>query len=107
MYEARLAAIVMAMRHGEVLYRQHALDRMSERGITQVLVERAFDASDPEVIEDYPDDERGPSCLVLCLAGGRTLHVQLTYPPRPQVITAYWPDEQPHRWSGDFRRRVR
>jgi hypothetical protein len=48
-----------------------------------------------EVIEDYPTDKYGPSCLVLgWTANGRPLHIQCTYPLREKVkiITIYEPD---------------
>ena len=80
MYEARLAAIVMAMRHGEVAYRVHALDRMKERGITPSIIEQALDQSAPEVIEDYPNDPRGASCLILSWFQSCALHVQVVTP---------------------------
>ncbi len=58
-----------------------------------------------EVIEDYPDDARGHSCLLLGFdAAGRPIHVVCS--PKPDylaVITAYVPD--PGQWSGDFRTR--
>lgn len=60
-----------------------------------------------EVIEDYPNDKYGPSCLVLGLTGaGRPLHVQCSDPQRPRVklITVYEPD--PELWI-DFRTRRR
>lgn len=50
-------------------------------------------ADSAEVIEDYPDDQRGSSCLVLGVtAKGRPLHVQCSYPPDVVVITAYEPE---------------
>jgi hypothetical protein len=60
-----------------------------------------------EVIEDYPDDQYGPSCLVLGFTErGRPLHVQCSYPSRPviKIVTVYEPD--PRRWI-DFRTRRR
>lgn len=48
-----------------------------------------------EVIEDYPQDKYGPSCLIYGVtAAGRHLHVQCSYPQRPKVkiITVYEPD---------------
>lgn len=58
-----------------------------------------------EVIEDHPEDVRGPSCLMLGSGGGRPIHVVCA--PKNEysaVITAYVPD--PSQWSPDFRRRV-
>jgi hypothetical protein len=59
-----------------------------------------------EVVEDYPTDARGHSCLLLGTGdGGRPLHVVCA--PKDEylaVITAYLPDED--EWSNGFRRRV-
>jgi len=45
-----------------------------------------------EVIEDYPDDKYGPSCLIFGLTNqNRAIHVQVSYPSRPllKIITLY------------------
>jgi hypothetical protein len=58
-----------------------------------------------ELIEDYPNDPRGPSCLLLGVGyEQRALHVVCS--PKDEylaIITAYVPD--PDQWSSDFRRR--
>jgi hypothetical protein len=61
--------------------------------------------ADAEVIEDYPDDKYGPSCLIFGRTReGRPLHIQCSYPSRPliNIITLYEPD--PDLWI-DFRMR--
>ena len=59
-----------------------------------------------EVIEDYPEDARGHSCLKLGLVqSNRPIHVVCA--PKDDylaIITAYLPD--PNQWSSDFRRRL-
>lgn len=48
-----------------------------------------------EIIEDYPNDKYGPSCLIFGTSSiGRLLHVQCSYPTRPlvKVITVYEPN---------------
>ena len=59
-----------------------------------------------EIIEDYPEDQRGHSCLMLGHgAGGRPVHVVCS--PRDgylAIITAYLPD--PVEWGPAFRKRV-
>ena len=58
-----------------------------------------------EVIEDYPEDRRGHSCLMLGHGEAeRAVHVVCA--PKDEylaIITAYLPD--PTAWSEDFRRR--
>jgi hypothetical protein len=47
-----------------------------------------------EVLEDYPDDKYGPSCLILGFTKyGRPLHILCSYPSRPliKIITLYEP----------------
>ena len=59
-----------------------------------------------KVIEDYPDDKYGPSCLVLGFAvSGRMIHIQCSYPDGTliKIITVYEPD--PNEWIGYERRR--
>ena len=60
-----------------------------------------------DVIEDYPEDARGHSCLLLGFGeGDRPVHVVCT--PKEDylaIITAYLPDE--HDWTRDFRMRAK
>ncbi len=83
---------------------KHAVDRSITRGISVQDLREAV--STAEVIEDYPDDKYGPSCLIYGRTeAGRPLHVQVSYPSRPvvKVITLYEPD--PTRWIGFKQRR--
>jgi hypothetical protein len=90
---------------GRFEFSQHATDQVIARHIRVEEIREAFAGG--EVIEDYPNDKYGPSCLVLGLtAAGRPLHVQSSYPARPLVklITVYEPD--PELWI-EFRTRRR
>ena len=84
---------------------KHAVDQSILRRVSVRELREAI--ANGEVIEDYPDDKYGPSCLILGFTrAGRPLHVQCSYPSRPlvKVITLYEPDLT--RWI-DFRvRRV-
>ncbi len=75
-------------------FSKHAVDQSILRRISvQELVEAIQHA---EIIEDYPDDKYGPSCLILGFTGaGRPLHVQCSYPSRPmlKIVTIYEPDK--------------
>jgi hypothetical protein len=58
-----------------------------------------------EVIEDYPKDARGHSCLLLGF-GDRERPIHVLCAPSEDylaIITAYLPDA--HEWSSDFRKR--
>lgn len=75
-------------------FSKHAVDQSIIRDISVREVEEAV-ASRSEVIEDYPNDKYGPSCLVLGYTkAGRPLHAQCSYPSRPlvKIITLYEPD---------------
>jgi len=70
-----------------------------------LLDEFADSITNGSIIEDYPGDKYGPSCLILGLTKAeRPLHVQCSYPTRVilKVITLYEPDES--LWI-DFRER--
>ena len=89
---------------GQVEYSLHAVRQMVARNITPEEVTQSVLAG--EVIEDYPDDKYGPSCLIFGRANSRRpLHVQCTRPSRPlvKVITAYEPD--PAEWDETLKRR--
>lgn len=94
---------------GKIVHRQyefskHAVDQSIIRGIHPAEIEEAI-ANRSCVIEDYPDDKHGPTCLILGFTNtGRPLHFQCSYPDRPviKIITLYEPD--PAFWI-DFRSR--
>ena len=77
-------------------FSKHAADQTVVRDITVAELEQAI-SSQSEVIEDYPDDKYGPSCLILGFTdAGRPMHVQCSYPTRPliKIITVYEPDPE-------------
>ena len=74
-------------------FSKHAVDQSIVRRVTVQDLSEAVAAG--EIIEDYPDDKYGPSCLLLGYTrAGRPLHIQCSYPSRPliKVITLYEPD---------------
>jgi hypothetical protein len=88
---------------GEFEFSEHAVDQSIIRHIRVEEIREAF--ADGQVIEDYPEDKYGPSCLVLGFTKqDRPLHVICSYPSRPlvKIITVYEPD--PELWI-DFRTR--
>jgi hypothetical protein len=75
---------------------KHAVDQSIVRDIRIAEIQQTFHGP-CEVIEDYPDDKYGPSCLILGHTdAGRPLHVQCSYPSRPliKIVTVYEPDPQ-------------
>jgi hypothetical protein len=80
-------------RSGKYEYSLHAVDQSVLKGITRREIEEAVVSG--EIIEDYPTDKYGPSCLILGVtAQGRPLHIQCTHATRERVkiITVYEPD---------------
>jgi hypothetical protein len=77
-------------------FSKHAVDQTIVRDISVSELEQAI-SSQSEVIEDYPEDKYGPSCLILGFtSAGRPLHVQCSHPARPliKIITVYEPDPE-------------
>lgn len=80
-------------RSGKYEYSLHAVDQTVLKGITRREIEEAVGSG--EIIEDYPTDKYGPSCLILGItAQGRPLHIQCTHATRERVkiITVYEPN---------------
>ena len=83
---------------GEYRLTVHAFERCVERNISSVILSA-------EIIEQYPEDKYGPSCLMWgTTAEGQILHVQCPFEP-VWVITAYDPTLNPQEWDQDFKRR--
>ena len=75
-------------------FSKHAVDQSIIRESSVEEVEEAISGR-CEIIEDYPDDKYGPSCLILGFTKtGRPLHLQCSYSSRPliKIITLYEPD---------------
>ena len=91
-----------------ILFLPHAVKQMSrpDRMISPDEVRKVIEAG--EVIEEYPEDARGQSCLLLGGGqDGRAIHVVCS--PKADdylvVITAYLPD--PDAWQDGFRTRTK
>ena len=91
----------------KVIYTEHALDEMnaeeeliSKDEIRQVIFEG-------EIVEDYPEDKRGHSCLMFTHTSvGRPVHVICSAKEEYLgIITAYVPTLD--KWENDFRTRRR
>ena len=87
----------------EFEFSKHATDQTLLRDISVQEVRDTIRSG--EIIEDYPDDKYGPSCLILGFTSNkRPIHIQCSYPSRTiiKVITVYEPD--PEKWI-DFKLR--
>jgi hypothetical protein len=82
---------------GQFEFSRHAVDQSILRYITVAEIRECI--SGGTIIEDYPDDKYGPSCLLLGFTfAGRPLHIQCSYPAHfiLKIITPYEPD--PNLW---------
>jgi hypothetical protein len=87
-----IAEIREKVSSGQFEFSKHAVDQSIARRVTLQEVREAISAG--EIIEDYPDDKYGPSCLVFGQTQDRRpLHIQCSYPSRPllKIITLYEP----------------
>jgi hypothetical protein len=87
-----------------ILFLPHAIRQMSspDRMISTGDIRAVIDHG--EVIEDYPQDARGHSCLILHFTDKRPLHVVCA--PKNDylaIITAYIPNDQ--EWESGYRKR--
>lgn len=88
-----------------ILYTEHALNEMNteEEVISCDEIREVIFQS--EIIEDYPNDKRGHSCLMFSYASkGRPVHIVCS--PKEAylgIITAYIPTLD--KWTQDFKRR--
>jgi hypothetical protein len=74
-------------------FSKHATDQTILREISLLEIREAVTTG--EIIEDYPDDKYGPSCLILGFTRSRRpIHLLCSYPSRPiiKVVTVYEPD---------------
>lgn len=86
-------------------FSKHAVDQSIVRHISVQEVREAIASG--KVIEDYPDDKYGPSCLIFGFSvARRPLHIQCSYPSRSliKIVTLYEPD--PEQWIDFEVRRV-
>lgn len=99
-------SICALARTGQYTLTIHAERERQADKITVAELEAALRSCD--VIEDYPEDARGHSCLTLGFAGPRPVHAVCTIKDDPRellLITVYDPNLRPDKWSADFRRR--
>ena len=89
----------------KIIYTAHAVDEMNaeEELITVEDVRQVV--LNGEIIEDYPEDKRGHSCLMFAIPGNkRPVHVVCA--PKEEylaIITTYIPSLE--KWQNDFKTR--
>ena len=78
-------------------------EKLRLRRIKAADIEQAVKSGN--IIEDYPNDPRGRSCLILGRVGNRNLHILFARLEAEElrVVTAYEPD--PEEWENDWQTR--
>ena len=96
--------IIHAKADKKILYTIHAIRQMnSEKRLisTEEVEEKIYKGS---IIEEYPDDKRGHSCLINGRIKVRPIHVVCA--PKDEylaIITSYLPD--PKLWNNEYTKR--
>jgi hypothetical protein len=114
-----LQAIQNAIRAGHILVGSHATTEAVADGL---LLSEVWDGvlhSSAVVIEDYPTDSRGSSCLIYCEVAGLAEHVVIAFPSASAaqrleyaelafLVTCYRPGKVQHasKWTPDFKKRI-
>ncbi len=92
-----LKEIQDCFRSNQLYYSKHARDEMEFEESGEIKDKEVFEAvSAGEIIENYPDDEPYPSCLIYGRTSkNRPLHVVCSYSNNDKltiIITAYQPN---------------
>jgi hypothetical protein len=84
----------------------HGFQEMRHDHITVATLEYALGRDAPELLEDYPDRDVGPCCLVLAWSRNNVaLHAVVGYGgDYPDIVTVYSPPDLKI-WESDFRTR--
>jgi len=93
-----------AIDHSKIIWRQHALTRMLERGISREEIKTCI--RNGEIIECYDNDKPFPSVLIYGSSEKHILHVLAAYGSNDEtcyIVTAYKPDEK--HFKNDLRTR--
>jgi hypothetical protein len=99
-----IEAIRQKVSEGRFEFTEHAVDQSIVRRISMEELRQVVATG--EIIEDYPDDKYGPSCLILGYTEShRPIHVQCSHPVREilKIITVYQPDIS--QWINDRTRK--
>ena len=85
-----------------IIYSAHAVTEMNDESDLITTTEVRHVVSEGEIIEDYPEDRRGHSCLMLG-RGSNNRPVHIVCAPKEEylaIITAYIPSLE--KWEPDY-----
>lgn len=106
MAEGKTVAIRRLVRRGKYVLSIHAERERQADKIPLEELEEALGSCD--LIEDYPDDPRGASCLVVGFVARRPIHAVCALKQAPEevfFITVYDPSLRPEKWVDNYHRR--
>ncbi|MBI5208233.1 MAG: DUF4258 domain-containing protein [Candidatus Firestonebacteria bacterium] len=92
--------------NGKYEYSKHAERERELDEIYSWELEEAL--SNSEIIENYSDDPRGKSCLILGFSGSKPIHAVCTLKTEPEelfLITLYDPSKRPDKWLENYKKR--
>ena len=98
--------IVKKAAQKKFLYTTHALKQMNSKKrliLTREIENKIFNG---HIIENYPEDKRGYSCLINGKTESRSVHVVCA--PKDEylaIITAYIPET--NKWNKEFTKRIK
>lgn len=109
-------ALQAAIRRDDLFTSPHSLSEALADNLAIDEVWQSVMLPTADVIEDYPNDPRGPSCLILTFVHGRPVHCVVAFPSKryaaarqaPSIafmVTVYRPDLRTYEWAADFRTR--
>jgi len=87
-----------------ILFLPHAVRQISKPDRMILTKDIRYVIENGEIIEDYPKDTRGHSCLIFGFYENRPIHVVCS--PKEEylaIITAYLPNTK--EWNNDFKTR--
>jgi len=112
-----LYALRATIQRDDTFVSPHALSEALADGLVIDEIWASLLDSMAEVIEDYPTDPRGSSCLLLSFVNQRPVHTVIAFPCKRYaanrqvqaiafLVTIYRPDLRSHEWDASFRVRL-
>ncbi|MBW4654279.1 MAG: DUF4258 domain-containing protein [Kaiparowitsia implicata GSE-PSE-MK54-09C] len=102
--EALITEIRRKFAEDQFEFSKHAVDQSILRHIRVQEIREVI--ANGQIIENYPQDKYGPSCLIFGLTEAkRPIHIQCSYPTRSliKIITLYEPDL--NKWNDNLTQR--
>jgi hypothetical protein len=104
MSEGKILDLVKKSAAKRILFLPHAVSQISKPDRMIRTKEIKYVIENGEIIEDYPNDTRGHSCLIFSFCTDRPIHVVCA--PKEEylaIITAYLPNTK--EWDSNFKTR--